>query len=203
VPPVAAPSVAAPAADTASLLAAFLDGAGVPGLRPVADPHTVLHEAGAVLRVMVEGLREVLMSRAAVKQEFRAQQTMLGATGNNPLKFSITAEDAVAALLQANRRGYQPPLDAAREALADLKSHELAVLAGVQTALTGLLRRLNPAALEAQAGSGGLLAAARKARCWEQYRTTYQAIARDAEGDFRSVFGQDFARAYDAQARQL
>jgi type VI secretion system protein ImpI/type VI secretion system protein len=207
-PPVPAPAVpstarAAGPADTAGLLAAFLDGAGVAGLRPAADPHTVLHDAGAVLRVMVEGLRDVLMSRAAVKQEFRAEQTMLGTVGNNPLKFSVSAEDAVAALLQPGRPGYQPPLDAAREAFADLKSHELAVLAGVQTALSGLLRRLDPGGLEARAGSGGLLPAARKARCWEQYRTTYQALVRDAEGDFRSVFGQDFARAYDAQARQL
>jgi type VI secretion system FHA domain protein len=206
--PVAAMAPPAPlpasAAEAGPLLAAFLDGAGVAGmgLETGADPRAALHAAGELLRAMVEGLREVLMSRAAVKHEFRAEQTMLGPADNNPLKFSITPEDAVAALLRPGRRGYQKPLDATREAFADLKSHELAVMAGVQTALTGLLRRLDPAALE-QRQTAGLLPVARKARCWEQYRTTYATIARAAEDDFQSAFGRDFARAYEAQARAL
>jgi type VI secretion system FHA domain protein len=197
-----------PSVDAGSLLAAFLEGAGVPALNldPGTDPHTALRAAGEVFHAMVEGLREVLMSRAAVKQEFRTEQTMLGPCDNNPLKFSITAEDAVAALLRPGRRGYQPPLVATREAFADLKSHELAVMAGAQTALVGLLRRINPAVMEEQQRTGpgcALLPVARKARCWELFRTTYKDIARAAEDDFQSAFGRDFARAYEAQARQL
>jgi type VI secretion system FHA domain protein len=201
----APPPAAHPAAgDAESLLAAFLDGAGMSGMHLDAgsDPRAAMRSAGEVFRVMVEGLREVLMSRAAVKQEFRAAQTMLGPCDNNPLKFSISAEDAVAALLRPGRRGYQQPLDAAREAFADLKSHELAVMAGVQTALVGLLRRIDPAVLEEQQHAG-LLPVARKARCWERFRTTYKDIARAAEDDFQSAFGRDFTRAYEAQARQL
>ena len=49
----------------------------------------------------------------------------------------------------------------------------------------------------------GILPAARKARTWELFCGTYQQIVREAEDDFQSVFGREFARAYDAQMRKL
>ncbi len=131
---------------------------------------------------------------------------MLRSRDNNALKFSVTPEEAVAALLLPNRAGYKPPLDAAREAFRDIQSHELAVMAGVQTALVGLLKRFDPASLEARLQPGrldGILPSARKARIWELFCTTYKDIAAEAEDDFQSVFGREFAKAYDAQVRKL
>jgi type VI secretion system FHA domain protein len=131
---------------------------------------------------------------------------MLRARDNNALKFAVTVEEALAALLMPGRPGYKPPLDAAREAFADVRSHEMAVMAGVQTALIGLLKRFDPQALEKRLQPGVLdnfLPGARKARYWELFCTTYSDIAREAEDDFQSVFGREFARAYDAQMRKL
>ncbi len=205
--PVSAPGAAATPADGARLLAAFLAGAGVPDLRlPSQDPEAAMQAAGALFRVMVEGLRDVLMSRTAIKNEFRMEQTMLRARDNNALKFSVTPEEAVAALLLPDRPGYKPPLEAAREAFDDVRGHEMAVMAGVQTALIGLLRRFDPAALEKRLQPGMLdavLPGARRARTWELFCATYKDIAREAEDDFQSVFGREFARAYDAQTRKL
>jgi type VI secretion system protein len=206
-PPVAAPAAAAPPGDAAALLAAFLEGAGVPDLKfGQTDPQESMRAAGLVFRALVEGVREVLMSRAAIKSELRVEQTMLRSRDNNALKFSVTPEEAVAALLLPNRAGYKPPLDAAREAFRDIQSHELAVMAGVQTALVGLLKRFDPASLEARLQPGrldGILPSARKARIWELFCTTYKDIAAEAEDDFQSVFGREFAKAYDAQVRKL
>jgi type VI secretion system protein len=208
-PPAAVPSdgAAAQSGDATAALAAFLAGAGVPELRlGGSDAEASLHAAGAVLRALVEGLREVLMSRSAIKNELRVEQTMLRARDNNPLKFAVTVEEAVAALLMPGRPGYKPPLDATREAFADVRSHEMAVMAGVQTALIGLLKRFDPEALEKRLQPGMLdnfLPGARKARYWELFCTTYSEIAREAEDDFQSVFGREFARAYDAQMRKL
>lgn len=205
--PAAAEPVRLPAAgDAGQLLAAFLEGAGAPGLALGADAEAAMRAAGTVFRILVEGLRQVLMSRAAIKNEFRVEQTMLRARDNNALKFAVTTEDAIAALLQPARPGYKPPLDSAREAFDDVRAHEMAVMAGVQTALLGLLRRFEPGALEKrlQPGMlGNLLPAARKARTWELFCATYKDIAREAEDDFQSVFGREFARAYDAQIRKL
>ena len=209
--PVAQPAPVAPAMagapDAAVLLAAFLAGAGVADVKlGNRDPEAVLRAAGEVFRVMVEGLRDVLMSRAAIKNELRVEQTVLRARDNNALKFSVTPEEAVAALLVPDKPGYKPPIDAAREAFADIKSHELAVMAGVQTALMGLLKRFDPAALETRLTPGkldSLMPGARKARFWELFCMTYKDLAREAEDDFQSVFGREFARAYDAQTRKL
>ena len=164
-----------------------------------------MRSVGQVFRAMTEGLREVLMSRAAIKGDMRVEQTMIQARNNNALKFSVTADDAVAALLTSNRPGYMPPLAATKEAFQDLKSHELAVMAGVQTALLGLLKRFEPSALEnrlTQGLLGAVLPAARKARYWESFCQVYGDIAREAEDDFQAVFGREFAKAYRAQARK-
>jgi len=205
-PPVASAAAPATTADAALMLAALLRGAGVPDLRLTGDPVASMEAAGAVFRAMVEGLREVLMSRAAIKGELRVEQTMLRARDNNALKFSITVEEAVAALLLPPRTGYKAPLAAVQEAARDIQSHEMAVMAGVQTALIGLLKRFDPAALEARLSPGRLdsfLPGARKARIWELFCDTYKDIAREAEDDFQSVFGREFARAYDAQMKKL
>ncbi len=202
-PPPAAPAVPA---DAARLLAAFLDGAGVPSLTLGADPETALRDAGALFRAFVDGIRQVLISRASIKNEFRVEQTMLRARDNNALKFSVTTEDAIAALLVPGRPGYKPPLAATKEAFADVQSHEMAVMAAVQTALMGLLHRFEPGELEKRLQPGGLgnfLPAARKAQTWELFCTTYKQIAREAEDDFQSVFGRSFAKAYDAQMQKL
>lgn len=204
--PVPRPTAAALPEDATRLLAAFLEGAGVPDLRVGGDdPQAALRAAGQVFRVMVEGLRDVLMSRSAIKNELRVEQTMLRARDNNALKFSVTPEEALAALLLPDRPGYMPALEAAREAFDDVRSHELAVMAGVQTALVGLLRRFDPDTLEQRLQKGvldAILPGARKARFWELFRATYKDIAREAEDDFQSVFGRGFARAYAAQTRK-
>ncbi len=200
------PSLGAPTADAARLLAAFLEGAGVAGLALGPDPERAMREAGAVFHALVDGIRQVLMSRASIKNELRVEQTMLRARDNNALKFSVTTEDAIAALLQPSRPGYKPSLDATTEAFDDVRSHEMAVMAGVQTALMGLLKRFEPTALEQRLEPGmlgNILPAARKARTWELFCTTYKAIAAEAQEDFQSVFGREFARAYDAQMQKL
>jgi type VI secretion system protein len=188
-------------------LQAFLEGAGVANLplAASADPEATLRAVGEVFRAMTEGLREVLMSRAAIKGDMRVEQTMIQARNNNALKFSVTPDDAVAALLLTDRPGYMPPLAATKEAFNDIKSHELAVMAGIQTALMGLLQRFDPATLEKRLAQGllaSVLPGARKARYWDSFCEVYGQIAREAEDDFQAVFGKAFAKAYTAQTRK-
>jgi len=208
-PPPPATPVQAPAGTAGSdaLLRAFLEGAGVPDLNLAKmEPEAAMRAAGQVFRALTEGVREVLMSRAAIKNELRVEQTMLRSRDNNALKFSVTPEEALAALLQTVRPGYKAPLAAVAEAYKDIQSHEMAVMAGVQTALTGLLQRFDPAALEGRLTPGrldGLLPGSRKARIWELFCATYSEIAREAADDFHSVFGREFAKAYEAQMKKL
>jgi len=194
-----------PARATADGLHAFLDGAGLAHLRlDGADGESMLREIGASYRLMVQGLIDVLRARASLKSEFRMSQTMIRPVENNPLKFAPNVEEAMALLLRPQGTTYLGPEKAVGEAFDDLRAHQLAVVAGLQAALGQMLRRFDPAALEARfGGGGGLFSGNRKARCWEQFQALYQEIAHEAEDDFQELFGREFTRAYEEQIARL
>src|SRR5207302_4166792 len=101
----------------ADLLAAFLRGTGVFDARPTDDPAVAMEEFGRAFRALVSGLRRALIARAAVKREFRLEQTALRSQHNNPLKFSADDEDALRALLGTGRRTNMNAADAVADAL--------------------------------------------------------------------------------------
>jgi type VI secretion system protein ImpI/type VI secretion system protein len=187
-----------PAATDTGLLAAFLEGAGLPD-EPVRDPAAVMLMLGKVFRNMVSGLRAALIARAQVKSVFRISQTMIQVRGNNPLKFAAGDEDAMAALLGAGRRSDMAADEAVTEALRDFRVHELATMAAMQAALRAVLQGLDPAKLRAAAEQGGvtLLPAQKKARAWDAYEVLHARTVQALADDFDSVFGKAFARAYE------
>jgi type VI secretion system protein ImpI/type VI secretion system protein len=191
-PHVASPPAPPPSGNATGGLAALQAGAGLPPT-PHPDPEAALHSAGAVLRAAVAGMRALLIARADVKREFRIEQTMLRAAGNNPLKFAATEEQALAALLDPRT----PALKAMQETVDDLTAHQVAALAATQAAARALLDRLAPAALEAEDPGGGLLPGAREKRLWEAYRRRHAQLVEQFEDDFDSAFGKAFARAYE------
>jgi type VI secretion system FHA domain protein len=199
-PPVAPPAPPPQArADHAALLAAFLEGAGQPDALP-SDPAATMLELGKAFRVLVAGLRSVLIARAAIKSEFRIEQTMIRARGNNPLKFSAGDDDALAALLGAGRRTDMTPHEAIADALRDIRLHELASMAAMQAAVRSVLDGLDPAKLRAGAEQGGgmtLLPLQKKARAWDAYETLHSRTVQALADDFDSAFGKAFARAYE------
>ena len=83
----------------------------------------------------------------------------------------------------------------------------MALLAGMRAALTAVLDRFDPAALEARLEDQGLwdslLPVNRRARLWERYSEQHAAIAREIEDHFDVIFAGAFAAAYDAQRAQL
>jgi type VI secretion system FHA domain protein len=147
----------------------------------------------------------VLKSRAVVKKDLGIDHTIISGSGNNALKFAVTTDDAVRLLLTPRSPGYMEPLASARQAAEDIEAHELAVMVGMQQALLSLLRRFDPDELEKRlvtGALGGLLPAARKARCWDVFRQTYGDLSREAEDEFHNVFGRPFAKAYHTQTRK-
>jgi type VI secretion system protein len=214
VPPQLAPQQLAPqqpAPPTAggdALVRAFLAATGVPpdALNP-ADGARLMQVAGEMLQAMSRGLIAILAARASTKQEFRIERTMIGAARNNPLKILESPEEALQVLLSAQTPGFTSGPRAVEEALDDIKSHQLAVLAGMQMALTTVIARFDPAKLEKRLEQSSLLEsvlpAARKARYWELFKTLYKEIAGELEDDFQKAFGTEFARAYREQIERL
>jgi len=184
------------------LAAAFLRGVGLDGAA-LSDPERTLEQIGAAVRATVSGLRQILMARASIKDEFRIEQTMIRASGNNPLKFSLDDDDALSTMM--GRRGGMSPEDAIAEAFADLRMHELATVSAMQAAVRVLLAQFDPESIERKAGRSALHVhpAQRKAKAWETFVQQHRSVTQALSDDFESVFGKAFARAYEEAIDKL
>ncbi|HKE46334.1 MAG TPA: type VI secretion system-associated FHA domain protein TagH [Steroidobacteraceae bacterium] len=182
----------------------FLRSAGV-------DPGTVPPETAAamgnVLRSIVQGVIDVLRARSEIKTEFRLPVTRVKTTENNPLKFSVNAEDALNSLLGKRNPAYMPAINAFDDAFDDIRFHQMAMLAGMRAAFEHMLERFEPAALQElfdrQLKRGGLLAMPSKMKYWELYGAMFAELAGDREDSFRRLFGEEFAKAYEEQLERL
>lgn len=205
--PLTQPGAAAVPADQAALLAAFREGLGIPNLPAGGLTPEFMRLLGQLIHESARGTVDLLVARAALKREVRAEATMIVAKENNPLKFSPSAEVALGHLLGPPVRGFVEPPRAMRDAFDDLRAHQLAFLAGMRAALEGLLQRFDPAQLEARLTQksvlSSLLPAARKAQLWSVFQQEYQQIAGELSDDFHQVFGREFLRAYEAQLDAL
>lgn len=193
-----------------ALLRTFLDSAGLPHTALTEDqlPEVMAH-LGAILRETVQGLMDILLARSDIKGEFRLDRTTIGPVENNPLKTPpgqtpLSSEEVMTLLLIRQKDAYMSPVQAVREGFNDIKAHQLAVMAGIQAALTRLLGRFDPHSLETrlqQTVLDSFLPVNRKAKYWDLFTAEYQSIASEAEDDFNELFGKEFARAYEERLR--
>lgn len=191
------------------LFRVFLEGAGVENLQlSDADLEKTMHALGQIFREVISGLRDILMGRTAFKSEFRLERTMIQQKENNPLKFSISADEAMLALLRRPGPGYMPAVEAVHQGVEDVKAHQLAVVAGLQVALAALLREFDPENLtqrleQQRSVLANLMPGARNAKAWEVYEAFYKEVAAGAEQGFDGPFGREFRRAYEEQLKKL
>ena len=206
-PPTAPPPVAAAtgkaAGNDSNLFARFLAGAGL-RLRDVEDlpPESVLAAAGELLRQTADGLIQLLYARARLRNQFGvgAEVTTFQRDGNNPLKWTRSAEEALRQIVGKPDRGFLPGPQAVRGAFEDLQAHELALMAAMQEALKDTIQRFSPAAVRARPGRSGWLARmlpqARDAALWQAYEAEYLAMANETEAAYLDVFAKNFKKAY-------
>jgi type VI secretion system FHA domain protein len=205
-PPAAPPPAAAPgkaAGNDSNLFARFLAGAG---LRPrdVEDlpPESVLAAAGELLRQTADGLIQLLYARARLRNQFGvgAEVTTFQRDGNNPLKWTRSAEEALRQIVGKPDRGFLPGPLAVRGAFEDLQAHELALMAAMQEALKDTIQRFSPAVVRARPGRSSWLARmlpqARDAALWQAYEAEYLAMANETEAAYLDVFAKNFKKAY-------
>lgn len=200
--PQTAPAQAVPA-DQQALITAFLKGAGInPETKLPADAEQTMREIGGLFRQVTMGLMGVLAARGDIKSEFRLSQTMIRPTANNPLKFSLNIDEAMVALLSKRGQGYMQADEAFEEAFEDIKAHQLAVLTGMQSAMKNLLKRLEPQKIQDQGedrrGVKKLLGG-QKSKFWDEYVVLYKTLFQQSEDDFQTIFGHEFAKAYEQQ----
>jgi len=204
--PAARPAVGP--ADTAELIAALREGLAVHALPIDSLTPEFMRLLGQLVHEATRGTVDLLVARAALKREVRAELTMIVAKENNPLKFSPTVDVALGHLLSPPARGFMPPDRAMRDAYDDLRAHQFGFLAGMKAALEGVLGRFDPAVLESKLTQkksmlATLVPATRKARMWEAFIELYGQISAEASDDFHELFGKEFLRAYEAYIDRL
>ena len=208
--PAAPPSVApmarasAPAADdtpmAAASWAAFCEGAGLDPEELRTSPDA-MRRLGVFYRQVVLGLSDLIQDRAAFKSEFRVERTQLSFGRNNPLKH-LPPLDTAKLLLADPMPGFMPADDAVRSAFEDVKKHQLAMLAGVQHALTAVFERLSPAEIDRliqkASGTKRSLPFSRGVNPWTVYQTVFEALRRDATSNVNSVMSVAFREGYES-----
>lgn len=188
----------------AGLRGAFLRGLGMdeadlPGRDPVAE----MEKFGREYRMMMEGLMQLLRKRAEEKGNARIEQTVVGASEVNPLKFLPTVEDALVTIFAERSAGFLAGEPAIADAIRDLAQHHVRAWRGVQGALRRMIDRFDPAALEEELKSSSaietLLSGGRGAKLWELYQKRHREIAASAEERFLGEIGADFRDAYEEE----
>jgi type VI secretion system FHA domain protein len=201
----------------AALVQAFLEGAGLAPRAGITGAHLVapmrltpawMRHVGELLRACVEGSLALLHSRSTVKREMRAEVTVIARRQNNPLKFAPDALAALAHLVVAKRSpGFLEPVAALKDAHEDLLVHHLAVVAGMRAAMFELIARLGPDdVLHEEGPPKGLaltLPTLHEAALWRRYRQRHAEMTARLDDDFETVFGREFTKAYEAQARRV
>ncbi|TSD54108.1 type VI secretion system-associated FHA domain protein TagH [Variovorax sp. KBS0712] len=207
--PAPAPTSPRPPSSGDDLFKAFLEGAGVPeiaGQQPL-DAEAMRH-LGRLMRAFTDGTIELLSSRAMLKREVRAEITMIVDEENNPFKILPNGRAVLMQMFGARMPGFLTPEAAVHDALGDLQSHQLGMVAGMRAALLTLLHRFDPGGLDkATPHDGGLgeklLPGGREARLWRQLKQLHAHTTAAVEDDFQAVFGRAFQQAYDREMERL
>ncbi|NQZ32438.1 MAG: type VI secretion system-associated FHA domain protein TagH [Oceanospirillaceae bacterium] len=180
---------------------AFIQGLGInPSQLGDQDLVKMMGVAGGILNTLTSGVMSMLQARGAVKREFGMDTTQIAGQKNNPLKFSISTEDALLKML-VGAQGYLGAEQAIHEGVKDAKAHQIAVMAGMQAALVSLLTRFEPEMLEARLENKFVLS--KKAKYWELYKDSYTQLVGEAEDSFHSLFGDEFSKVYAQQTREF
>ncbi len=199
--PRAAPAAAATANERA--VQAFLEGAGLADL-PVADAESFLRSTGVMVRAAVEGVMMLLLARAEARRELGAEPD--DAEGDNPLTSMASPAEVIAFLFDPRRPaiGDSDPVQALSDACADLRAHQVALIAGMRAAVTTALLRIDPKKIEREHGVNlGGLNLTRKSKLWDISVAQHEQLAREMEDNFSGVFNREILAAYTAQVRKV
>ena len=184
-------------------VAAFLQAAGL-------DPQSVSPEMapvlGQIVRLVAQGMIDVLGARAQFRSQFHLPLTRVRASQNNPLKFAPTAEEALTAMFRTRARGYMPPLEAFEDAFDDIRFHLLATLAGMRAGLESMLKRLDPKRVQQLSDRrypGFLARFGAKRRYWDRYVDLFEEMTGNADAAFQQTYGEEFSSAYEQQLEEL
>lgn len=158
--------------------------------------------AARLLKQSMAGLQQSLRTRGELKNELRLALTTVQSAGNNPLKHSADAGEALSTLLRGNKPGQLSAEQAVGRAFRDLQAHQVALFAASRAATQSLFAQFAPEQLclrfEQQRKPLLVTAGSR----WRAYRRQYRLLEQDDDWSQR-LFARDFAKTYEEQVRLI
>lgn len=164
---------------------------------------SVLQNLGVLTKHAVQGLQQVLRTRADIKNKLRLGSTMVQESGNNPLKLSGNYTQTLNCML-LGQIGYLSGPQAVRQALKDIQAHQVSSFAASRTILDSVFEQFSPTQLVYRfetAGKPGKWGS-KDAYYWQQYQLHHQKMSGDQEWR-QSQFIKDYARVYEEQAQYI
>jgi FHA domain-containing protein len=187
---------------------AFLRGAG---LSADAISHELTPELmellGKLMANTLQGTIDLLAMRSLVKQEVKADVTMVLVRNNNPLKFFPDSATVLTQMLRKKMPGFMEPIESVEDAWHDLQGHQMGVVAGTRASMDAMMARLSPAQLEAALPPAGLLdkllPAIRTSALWDQFTRQHGALSAETHDHFKTLFGPAFLAAYEKEVERF
>ncbi len=162
---------------------------------------------GTMLRASIQGTRDVLEGRARIKNEMHLDVTLIRPKENNPIKFSVSTDEALTKLLTPTDKAYLSPEKAIDEAFDDIRTHQYSVIAGMKSALFAILKRFDPKILEERLQKQSPIAANipihKQAKLWRLFEELYETLEQETKDNFYHLFGQAFAETYSQLINKL
>lgn len=190
-----------------ALSAAFARGCGLDPDQLGSLDEGSLETLGRLFQSLVAGTLQLIHARSSTKDELRAHMTMIATSGNNPLKFAPDAQAAMLQLVGRGLPGFMPPVEAVRDAFADLSAHQVGLLAASRSAMYAMAGRLSPEHIQQRVGGprgfSGLLPSAHKAQLWDAFVAAHTQLLGEAREEFDAAFQGAFVDAYEGEVRRV
>jgi predicted component of type VI protein secretion system len=190
-----------------ALKQAFLRGAGLSHDAIASLTPELMELAGKLLATSLQGAIDLLALRSLVKQEVKADVTMVVLRNNNPLKFFPDSQTVLTQMLRKKMPGFMEPQEAVEDAFRDLRGHQMGVVAGTRASMDKTMRRLRPERFEAALAAPGamdkLVPSRRPASLWNLYVQQHAKMDDEAKDQFKGVFGDAFLDAYEAEVQRF
>lgn len=157
------------------------------------------YELGSLLRLICANMMQLLKVRAETKGMVRsAERTMIQMRDNNALKFTPTAEAAMATIFGPPASGYLDASQTFERSFSDILAHEEATFAAMQQALQDLLSDLSPEAITGEEGTSKMsFLSGSKSRHWERFVERWTAKEAAGDNGMLDAFLDLFAAYYD------
>lgn len=163
----------------------------------------LIPEVAAIVNETVNRLIDLLRARSSIKNELRVQRTIIQMLDNNPLKFSVSAQDTIKNMFTSDNPAFLRPGDAISASFDDLSDHQVAVLAGMRSGYNAMLKHFDPATLDQRFNHSSSLLSNKKAKNWEAFEQYYAMLKQDGESSYDLLFGDSFSASYEQQLAEL